>query len=288
MNNPNHTEQAFVTRATDAELYDQYLGPMFFEPYAIEISNRLESSSVGLALELAAGTGRVTRHLRQCLLPSAKLIASDISADMLEVAKEKLKDENINWQIIDAQDLPFEPNSIDLVVCCFGLMFVPHRQKAVAEAYRVLRPGGMFIFSTWDKLETVGASSVYRNIIRPYLTDNVPASYDLPTSMHDESIIKPLLQKAGFSKISIEKVNKQSYCSSAKVAAEGLTMRGAIYHDIMSRHPEAIEEIKSLVEKELSEKYGAAPMVAPMSAVISQGWNKLPVATIKIKRKLSY
>lgn len=268
MNNQYHTHQA----ATDAELYDQYLGPMFFEPYAMEISNRIKSSSIHTALELAAGTGRVTRHLRKCLAPSAKLIASDISADMLEVAKKKLKDENIDWQIINAQDLPFETSSLDLVVCCFGLMFVPDKLKAVAEVYRVLQPGGMFAFSTWDKLETVGASSVYRNIVRPYLIEPIPGSYDLPTSMHDESTIKRLLQDSGFSKISVEKVSKQAYCSSAKEATEGLTMRGAIYHDIMLRNPEAISEIKNLVEKELAEKYGAAPMIAPMSAVISQAW----------------
>jgi ubiquinone/menaquinone biosynthesis C-methylase UbiE len=272
MDNATPTQQLYNTTATDAELYDQYLGPMFFEPYAIEIASRIEPSSTQVALELAAGTGRVTRHLRHRLLPSAKLIASDISEDMLQVAKEKLKDENIDWQIIDAQQLPFETNSIDLVVCCLGLMFVPDRLKALSEVYRVLRTGGMFIFSTWDKLETVGASSVYRNIVKQYLIGPLPGSYDLPTSMHDESIIKPSLLDAGFSKISIEKVSKQSYCSSAKEAAEGLTMRGAIYHEIMSRNPESIGEIKNLVEKELSEKYGSAPMVAPMSAVISQAW----------------
>lgn len=272
MNSAKPTNQPSHSPATDAILYDQYLGPIFFEPYAVEIANRIDSSSVKLALELAAGTGRVTRHLRKQLSPSAKLIASDISEDMLQVAKEKLKEENIDWRIVDAQQLPFEDNSIDLVVCCFGLMFVHDRSKAVAEAYRILRPGGMFIFSTWDKLETVGASSVYRNIVRQYLTGPLPGSYDLPTSMHDESIVKPLLHDAGFSKISIEKVSKQSYCSSAKEAAEGLTMRGAIYHEIMLRRPESIEEIRELVEKELSEKYGAAPMVAPMSAVISQAW----------------
>lgn len=272
MDNETPTQQSYNTTAPDADLYDQYLGPMFFEPYAIEIANRIEPSSIQVALELAAGTGRVTRHLRKQLSPSTKLIASDISEDMLQVAKEKLKDENIEWQIIDAQELPFEANSIDLVVCCFGLMFVPDRLKAVSEVYRVLRPEGMFIFSTWDKLETVGASSVYRNIVKQYLTGPLPASYDLPTSMHEESVIKHLVQDAGFSKISIEKVSKQSYCSSAKEATEGLTMRGAIYHEIMSGNPESIDEIKKLVEKELSEKYGAAPMIAPMSAVISQAW----------------
>ena len=272
MNNPSIKQQAYTSSASDAELYDQYLGPMFFEPYAVEVASRIEPSSVKLAIELASGTGRATRHLRKVLSPATVLIASDISAAMLKIAKEKLKDEDIRWETIDAQQLPFESGSVDLIVCCFGLMFVPERTKAVAEAYRVLRPGGLFIFTTWDKLETVGASFVYRNIVKPYLEEPIPTSLNLPTSMHDESIITPLLQEAGFSKFSIEKISKESYCISAKDAAEGLTMRGAIYNQIMARHPELIHEIKSMVEKELSEKYGTAPMIAPMSALITEAY----------------
>src|SRR4051812_33345045 len=98
--------------------YDQFSGPLFFEPYAIEVSNRIDASSVKLALELASGTGRATSHLRNVIPSSAKLIASDVSTDMLAVAKEKLKGKKIEWQIIDAQELPFEDNSIDLIVCC--------------------------------------------------------------------------------------------------------------------------------------------------------------------------
>src|SRR5215203_3317405 len=88
--------------------YDQFSGPMFFEPYAIEVAGRIDPSSVAVALELASGTGRVTNHLRNAIPSSAKLIASDISTDMLAIAKEKLKEKNIEWQIIDAQGLPFE------------------------------------------------------------------------------------------------------------------------------------------------------------------------------------
>src|SRR6266550_27831 len=143
------------------EHYEQCLGPMFFEPYAIEISKRINASAVQFALEIGCGTGRVTRHLRNIIPPASKLVASDISEDMLTVAKEKLKDLEIDWQIIDAQQLPFNNDSIDLVVCCFAYMFVPDILKAFAEAYRVLRPGGMLIFSTWDKLELNGASYAY-------------------------------------------------------------------------------------------------------------------------------
>src|SRR5205085_12543594 len=105
--------------------YNTYQGPVFFEPYAVEVAQRIVPNAVHMALELASGTGRVTRPLRQVIPRSAKLIASDISPDMLAVAKEKLMTMAIDWQHIDAQELPFRDNSMDLVVCCFGYMFVP-------------------------------------------------------------------------------------------------------------------------------------------------------------------
>jgi len=268
----NTPSQPFDFSGPIPKHYDQFSGPMFFEPYASEVASRIDPSSVAIALELASGTGRVTRHLRNTIHPTAKLIASDISPDMLAVAKEKLKGQDIEWQIIDAQQLPFPDNSIDLIVCCFGYMFVPDKIKAFTEAFRRLRPGGMLIFTTWDKLETIGASQVYRRIAKKYLVDPLPESYELPFSMHDEGDISRLLQKARFSKIFIEKVAKLSVSQTAKDAAEGLAQGGAIYNEIMKRNPAWIDEIKVSAEEELAKKFGAAPMVAPMSALISQAW----------------
>jgi ubiquinone/menaquinone biosynthesis C-methylase UbiE len=263
---------AFDFSGSIPQHYEQYLGPLFFEPYAIEISKRINPSSVHLALEIACGTGRVTRHLRDRIPPTSQLIASDISPDMLAVAKEKLKKANIDWQIIDAQQLPFTDNSIDLVVCCFGYMFVPDKPKAFAEAYRVLRPGGMFLFTTWDKLELNAASYAYRKAAKKYLEDPFPDSCNLPFSLNDETVIRSILQNAGFSKINIEKVNQVAISQTAKEAVNGLAQGGFIYDEIMKRNPAWIEEIKMTVEKELAEKFGTAPMAAPMRAVVSQVW----------------
>jgi ubiquinone/menaquinone biosynthesis C-methylase UbiE len=254
--------------------YDQFLGPMFFEPYAIEVSNRIDISSIHIALEIACGTGRVTRHLRNIIPSKARLIASDISPDMLDIAKEKLNLLDIEWQIIDAQELPFRDNALDLVVCCFGYMFVPDKTRAFAEAYRVLKPGGMFLFTTWDKLQNNAASFVYRTIAKAYLEDPLPESYNLAFSMSDEMMIRDLVHDAGFTKMSIEEVNKISFCPTAKEAAEGLVQGGAVYNEIMNRNPAWIEEIKMKVEAGLAEKFGTGPVTAPMTAIVTQAWKR--------------
>jgi ubiquinone/menaquinone biosynthesis C-methylase UbiE len=250
--------------------YEHFFGPLFFEPYAIEVAKRIDPSTVSTALEIAAGTGRVTRHIRERIAASAKLIASDISEAMLAEARKKLSHLGIDWQIIDAEQLPFKDNSIDLVVCCFGYMFVPDKPKAFAEVYRVLRPGGRFLVTTWDKLVHNAVSYTSRSLAEKYLKGPLPGSYDLAVLMSDEVAIRSLLEKAGFTKIAVEKVEQFSVCSTAKEAATGLVEGGFIFNEIRERYPELIDEIKTELEKELSEKFGAAPMMAPMSAVISE------------------
>jgi len=255
--------------------YDDCLGPMFFEPYAIEVAKRIDPAAVQVALELACGTGRVTRHLRNALPANTKLIASDINADMMAVAKEKLSSANIDWQIINAEQLPYDDNSIDLVVCCFGYMFVPGKVKAYHEAYRVLKPGSMLLMTTWDKLEHNGASYMYRKVVEKCLNEPLPETCNLAVSMSDDKEIRKDLQQAGFSKIIIESVDKISENRSAKEAVEALTQSGSVYDEIMKRNPSQINEIKERLEKELSEKFGASPMKAPIRALITQAWKNL-------------
>jgi len=263
--------------------YDEFFGPLYFEPYAVEVARRIDPAGVSTALEIAAGTGRVTRHLRQLIQPSAKLIASDVDDDMLAVAKRKLGHLDIDWQHIDARELPFDDNSIDLVVCCFGYMFVPDKAKAFAEVYRVLKPQGQFIFTTWDRLENNGASYISRSIAEKYFEGPLPASYNAATSMSDESVIRPLLQHAGFAKSTIEKVGLSGVCTSAKEAADGL-VHGGMYEEIRKRNPAVIDEIKFKVEKQLADKFGEAPMVAPMSALICRAGKISPANASRVAR----
>ena len=250
------------------EHYDKYQGPVFFEPYALEVASRVDPNAVQVAIELACGTGRVTRHLRKALAPAARLIATDLSPDMLTVAQQKLKDQPIEWQVADAEQLPFEDNSADLIVCCFGYMFVPDKVKAFSEAYRVLRNDGELLFTTWDKLESNGASFIQRSIVQQYLGE-LPESYKTAFTMNNDGDIDNQLQQAGFTEIKIERVDKIAFSASAKEVAEGLMQGGSMYNEIVKRNPDWAPKIKIEIEEQLTKKFGAAPMKSPMRAVLT-------------------
>lgn len=249
--------------------YDDHLGPMFFEPYAQDVGKLIGTSTINDALEIACGTGRVTRHLRNALPSTSRLIASDMSEDMLTVAQNKLAGLNIEWKIVDAQNLPFHDNSFDLVVCYFGYMFAPDKDKAFAEAFRVLRKGGRLLMATWDKLESSGISNVFRTTLKHYLGDTLPETYKAPYSMHDPELIISMLKNAGFSNVESQKVARNATAESASKAAYGVVNGGTLYNEISKREPRLIERISTDVEKGLAEKYGKAPMVAPMIAIIT-------------------
>jgi len=273
MSNTQAENMSATPAGGTAAYYDQFFGPLFFEPYAIEVTKRIDPSTVAVALEIAAGTGRVTRHIRERIPADARLIASDISGDMLNEAKKKLSHLAIEWQKADAQLLPFGDNSIDLVVCCFAYMFVPDKPKAFAEVYRVLKPGGMLLFTTWDSLQQNAISYTWKSLAAEYMPAALSAAYNEATSMNDEAAIKQLVQDAGFPTIKIEKVRQSSISPSAREAAHVLVEGGGvIYDEIKKRNPAWITELKTKVEKELAEKFGAAPMIAPISAVVCQAW----------------
>src|SRR6185369_7211982 len=108
--------------------------------------------SSDLVLETAAGTGILTEALQRAL-PQAEIIATDLNPAMLEVAAGRVKPGKVSFEPADAQALPFDDASFDLVICQFGVMFFPDKVKGGAEARRVLRDGGRYLAIIWDELD---------------------------------------------------------------------------------------------------------------------------------------
>jgi ubiquinone/menaquinone biosynthesis C-methylase UbiE len=134
------------------ELYDRYMGPLLFAPYAEYVAKRVARLQPARILETAAGTGIVTRAVKE-ELPAAEVVATDINPAVVAFAKQQCQSDGVSFQAADAQQLPFDDESFDLVLCLFGIMFVPDKVRANEEARRVLRPGGQYVLVTFNRLD---------------------------------------------------------------------------------------------------------------------------------------
>ena len=135
------------------KVYESYLVPLIFAPFAGDMAARLAQHSVSSVLEIAAGTGVVTRALASALPENVSIVATDLNEAMLEHAQSVGTSRPVEWRQADAAALPFPDETFDAVICQFGVMFFPDKAKAFAEAHRVLRPGGVFLFDVWDRIE---------------------------------------------------------------------------------------------------------------------------------------
>jgi len=136
-----------------AEINDQFLVPLIFESYALDLAGRLARVEPHDVLETAAGTGVLTRPIASRLPAHARIVATDLNQPMLDrAAARQADDRRIAWRQADAQALPFGDREFDAVTCQFGVMFFPDKVRGYREARRVLKPGGHLFFNVWDRI----------------------------------------------------------------------------------------------------------------------------------------
>jgi SAM-dependent methyltransferase len=242
------------------EVYDKYLVPLIFEPYAIDLAQRLASYPLTNVLELAAGTGVLTRRLAMALPPSVFIIASDISQEMLDIGAAVGTARPVEWRQADALDLPFDKASFDAVVCQFGVMFLPEKVRAYAEVRRVLRRGGVFIFNVWDRLEENEFPRIVNDTVAQLLPRNPPDFMArVPHGYHDTATIRRHLAEGGFSSEPvIEPVAARSRAASARIPAIAFCQGTPLRSEIESRAPGRLGEFTDAAEAALARRFGLA------------------------------
>jgi len=248
---------------TIPEYYDRCLGPACFEPFAVELARRVDVRRD--VLEIACGSGLVTRHVRARLDRSARIVATDLSAAMIDYARSKLSDvEGVEWREANAMELPFPDAAFGAVVCGFGMMFVPDKVAALKEAHRVLADGGTFHFSVWDAIEEnphALASAEVSEGLDPALRFRVP--YEL----HDPSLLRDLVGQAGFSDVDIETKRLPVESESARTLATG-AIRGTPRSLLIEQRGISLDTVVDKLAARLAEIGGAAPYRSHAQALI--------------------
>ena len=199
------------------EVYERFLVPLIFESYALDLARRLAKTKPGAVLETAAGTGVLTRAIASALPAPARLTATDLNQPMLDHAKSRQPaDSRIEWRQADALALPFEDRSFDAVACQFGVMFFPDKAQGYREARRVLKPGGHFFFSVWDRIEENDfADTVTQALAAVFPQDPPRFLARTPHGYHDEKQILQELKAVGFANVSFDAVDARSKASVA-------------------------------------------------------------------------
>lgn len=251
------------------EIYDRRLGPFVFEPYARDLARRL-SGSTRSVLETAAGTGIVTTELARAL-PGARIAATDLNPAMLDHAAKKPGLAAVEWAPADAQALPFPDAAFEAVVCQFGVMFFPHKARAFAEARRVLRPGGCFLFNVWDRIEENEASFEIERALEAEFPENPPRFLRrTPHGCHDTGLLRGLLADAGFSEVRIEMVAKRGQAPSAEDPAVGFCHGSPMRAEIEAHGEGALERATAAAQRELADRFGKGPIDTKLQAFVVQ------------------
>lgn len=253
------------------EYYESGLVPVIFADYAREISAQAAKHKPAVVLELAAGTGVVTRMLRDRLPKRSEIIASDLNEPMLGVAQKKFKSgEAVSFQPIDAMQIPLDDNSVDVVVCQFGVMFFPDKVKSYEEALRVLKPGGQYIFNAWDAHKFNPFAGIVQGVVEEAFPDDPPGFYKVPFHYHDAKQMKRDMKKAGFSSVKVKRKQLKKKIPSMDAFAMGIVHGNPLSEEIRARNAD-MDEMVVTIQGALVEEFGDSPGKMPLSAYFVTG-----------------
>lgn len=256
------------------EIYDRYLVPLIFEFYARDLSARAAAANPSHVLETAAGTGALTRALAACLPSHTAVTATDLNQPMIDYAAARLRgDSRIAWRQADALALPFEDGSFDVVACQFGAMFFPDRIRGYAQARRVLKSRGRFVFNVWDRIEENDFALVVTESLETLFPADPPRFMArTPHGYADAERIRSDLDAAGFTTVAIETIGSTSKAPSAHDVAVAFCQGTPLRNEIEARDPSRLEAATQAAAEALTQRHGRGAVEGRIKAhVITAG-----------------
>jgi len=252
------------------KLYDDYLVPLIFAPYAGDLASRVASRSPSRVLEIAAGTGVVTRAMSERLPANVSIVASDLNQAMVDQAAAIGTKRPVEWRQADAMALPFGDAEFDAVVCQFGAMFFPDKAKAFAQARRVLKPGGALIFNVWDRIEeNEFADAVINGLATLFPNDPPRFLARIPHGFHDPAAWQRDLPAGGFTRpAQFETVAARSKAVSPRIPAVAYCQGTPLRNEIEAKGIDRLAEATDVAEKAVAERFGTGAVDGKIQAHI--------------------
>jgi SAM-dependent methyltransferase len=246
------------------DAYERHLVPVLFQPFAADLATRAGGLRPRRVLELAAGTGALTSALLAAV-PTASVVATDLNEAM--VATGSVREPRADWRQADAQELPFEDGSFDLVLCQFGVMFFPDRPAAYAEVRRVLAPQGRFLFSSWGPLASHGFGAAFQDALEQSMPEGAPSFLrDVPHGYTDSAVVAADLVAAGLALDTAEEVTLDGVAESAASVALGFLTGTPVTATVQAR--EDAPALQAAVTQRMTDRLGTGQVTAPMSATV--------------------
>lgn len=248
--------------------YDAGLGPNIFRDYGDLLAERSCDEAVANAVELAAGTGIVSRKLRDKLPSGTPLLVTDLNAPMLEVAKRKFTaGENVQFAVANAMDLPFEDATFDLMVCQFGVMFFPDKPASFREAARVLKPGGRYLFNVWSAMSENPFSQVAQDVGARFFPDDPPGFYKVPFHYGNPDEVSSDLSAAGWNDVEYETIRIIKRIENLEAFATALVFGNPMIDEIRDRGGVDPKEVAAEMLSALNDAFGPSGLRMPLSSV---------------------
>ena len=260
------TRDTFQLAAGAAATYEMQKVKAIFRPLAEETLAAIKISDDDVVLDVACGTGIVSRVLREQISPKTAITGIDLNAGMIELARSITREapDAFHWHTGDVTDMPFADGSFTVVLCQQGLQFFPDEEAALKEVRRVIQPGGRVVLTVWSeppRFFLALAEAIGRNVSRQDAMRSLA-----PFTYGGLKAVPALLNTCGFSDVrsSDLTVNRVIRDPEASIPLE--IAGNPVGPAVLARGEEVMATIVSEVLDACSDLRHGADLVAPQTA----------------------